>query len=147
MSILVLGAVVAFGLSGFAGSRSATKALANDAVELSVRTPEIVRNGEILETVIDVRPRRRIGKLVVAVEAGLWRELTVNSTVPAAADEAFEDGFFRFSFAALPAGQSFIFKIDQQINPALGGRNRGRIVVLDDKETLAELPLQLTVLP
>ena len=146
-SLLVLGAVVAAGLSGFAGSRSATHEVANAAVELTVRTPGIVRNGEILETMIDVRPRRRIGKLVIAVEAGLWRELTINSTVPTAADEGFEDGLFRFSFAKLEAGEPFLFKIDQQINPALGGRNRGRIVVLDDKERLAELPLELMVLP
>jgi len=147
VSIIVLGALVAFGLSGLAGSRSGTSDVATAAVEVTVRTPKIVRNGEILETMIDIRPRRRIGKLVVGVEEALWREITINSTIPAAAEEGFEDGLFRFTFSALETGQGFLFKIDQQVNPALGGRNRGRIVVFDDKERLAELPLELRVLP
>lgn len=146
-SIVVLGALVAFGLSGLAGSSSTTREVANDAVELTVLTPGIVRNGEMLETVIDVRPRRRIGKLVIGIEEGLWREVTVNSTVPAPADESFEGGLFRFGFAAVEPGQSFVFKIDKQVNPALGGRNRGRVVVFDGKDRLAELPLELLVLP
>ena len=147
VSIILLGALVAFGLSGLAGSRSATSDVASAAVEVTVRTPTIVRNGEILETMIDIRPRRRIGKLVVGVEEGLWREVTINSMVPAAAEEGFEDGLFRFTFAALETGQPFLFKIDQQVNPGLGGKSRGRIVIFDDKERLAELPLELRVLP
>ena len=146
-SIVVLAALVVFGLSGLAGSRSGTTDIANAAVELSVRAPSVVRNGEMLEAVIDVRPRRRIGKLVIGIEEGLWREVTVNSMVPAAAEESFEGGLFRFAFAAVEPGQSFVFKIDQQVNPALGGRNRGRVVVFDDKDRLAELPLELMVLP
>jgi hypothetical protein len=146
-SIVVLGALVVFGLSGLAGSRSTANDVANAAVELTVRAPGIVRNGEILETVIDVRARRRIGKLVVGVEEGLWREVTINSTVPTAAEESFEDGLFRFTFAAVEPGRSFVFKIDQQVNPALGGRNRGKVVVFDDKDRLAELALELMVLP
>ena len=130
-----------------AGSRSSTHDAANAAVELTVRTPAIVRNGEILETVIDVRPRRRIAKLVIGVEEGLWRGVTVNSTVPTAAEESFHSGLFRFGFAAAEPGQSFVLKIDQQVIPGLGGRNRGRVVVFDDKDPLAELALELTVLP
>ena len=68
-------------------------------------------------------------------------------TVPAPAEEGFEGGLFRFSFAGVEAGESFVFKIDQQVNPALGGRNVGRVVVFDDKDRLAELPLELRVLP
>ena len=146
-SIVVLAALVVFGLSGLAGSRSRSSEVANAAVELNLRAPTVVRNGEVFETVIEVRPRRRIGKLVIGIEAGLWREVTVNSMVPAAADESFDDGHFRFTFAAVEAGRSFVFKIDQQINPALGGRNRGRVVVFDDQDRLAELPLELMVLP
>ena len=84
---------------------------------------------------------------MIGVEPGLWSQITTNSTVPQAAEESFEQGLVRFAFGEVEAGESFEFQVAQQINPDLIGTNRGRIVFFDGKRPLAELPMQLTVLP
>jgi hypothetical protein len=147
LSLLVLGGIVLWGLSGFAGSRTHEHAADASALKLSVTTPSLIRNGELYETTIDVAARRRIGKLVIGVTPALWRETTVNSMTPAPADESSEGGLFRFVYGPVKAGDSFQVKIDLQINPSLFGDNAGRVVAFDGDERLAEVPLRLRVLP
>ena len=147
LSLLVLGAIVAWGASGYAGSRVERRSVAADAVALVVSAPSLIRNGEVYETTFEVTARRRIGKLVLAVSPSLWRETTTNSMVPQPGEQTFENGMFRFAFEPLEAGASFLVKADLQINPSLFGDNAGDVVVLDGRQRLASLPLRIRVLP
>ena len=147
LSIGVLGAIVALGVSGFAGGRISHLVARGEAAEMTLTTPRVVRSGDILETRLQVVARQRIGKLVIGVERGLWREVTTNSMVPAAGDESHGDGFARFAFGPLEAGRSFEWQVAQQINPSLVGRNRGRVVVFDGERPLAETTVTMEVLP
>ena len=147
LSLLVLGAIVAWGASGYAGSRVERRSVAADALALVVSSPSLIRNGEVYETTFEVTARRRIGKLVFAVSPGLWRETAMNSMLPQPGEQTFEDGMFRFAFEPLEAGVTFIVKADLQINPSLFGDNAGEVVVLDGRERLASLPLRIRVLP
>lgn len=147
LSLAVLGLLLAVGLSGYLGDDREHFAIDSAAGRFAVDFPTRVRNGNIIETLVDVKSERPIAKLVIAVEPGLWRNVTTNSTEPAAASETFEDGLLRFTFDKLDAGESFHFQIAQQINPSLMGANRGRIVFLDGSQRLAEIPLVMTVLP
>jgi hypothetical protein len=147
LSLVILGALVAIGLSGYAGGGSAQHEVRNAAGLFVVRAPDTIRNGEIFETRLRVVARRPIGKLVIGVDPAFWRELTTNSTVPQAGEETFRDGLFRFSFDKVEAGAAFEFQVAQQINPGLWGTNRGRVVFLDGDTVLAELPVALRVLP
>lgn len=146
-SLLVLLAVVAFGLSGHAGSRPVERAADAPAARLAVRSPEIVRNGEIYEAVIAIDARQRIGRLVLGISPALLRETTVNSTMPAAADESYGDGLFRFDHGAVAGGTRFEVKLALQGNPSLYGENAGRIAVFDGATPLVELPLTLRIRP
>jgi hypothetical protein len=147
LSLVILGALVVFGLSGYAGGGSAEHEVRNAAGTFELRSPDIIRNGDMLETRMHVVAQRPIDKLVIGVEPALWREVTTNSTVPQAAEETFRDGLFRFSFHRIEAGAAFEFQVAQQINPGLWGTNRGRVVFLDGDTVLAELPVALRVLP
>lgn len=147
VSLAVLGAVIAIGLSGYAGGRSVHHTRHDETLSLSLSTPAIVRTGNVMETRLQVIAQRRIGRLIVGVEPGLWRELTTNATLPTASSEAYVDGLFRFDFGPIEAGKAFEFQISQQVNPSLLGANRGRFVILDGQRPLAQIPLRLTVLP
>lgn len=148
LSLLVLGALLGAALSGLAGGGARSEqAVRNAEGEFAMLAPRITRNGDIMETRFRVLAAKRIDKLVIGVEPALWRQITTNSTMPDAADESFEDGLVRFSFAALDAGKAFEFKVAQQVNPDLVGSNAGRIVFLDGDRTLAEMRASLTVLP
>ena len=148
ISLLVLGALLALALSGLAGGGVRDEhEVRNADGEFSVLAPRIARNGEIIETLFRVRAARRIDELVIGVEPALWRQITTNSTMPTAASETFEHGLVRFSFAALDAGEAFVFQVAQQVNPDLLGSNSGRIVFFDHDRPLAEAHARLTVLP
>lgn len=147
LSIVVLAVVLAVALTGLAGGDRTTVSVDNAAIELLYSTPRIIRNGEILETVVRISAHRQIDKLVVGVEPGLWRELTVNSMVPGAASESYSDGFYRYAFDKLAPGHVFFLKIDQQVNPSLRGVNRGRIAIFDGDRRLADVSTFLRVLP
>ena len=147
VSLVILGAVVAFGLSGLAGGRRAEHVVHNAAGAFSFTSPDVVRNGEMLESRARVVAARPIGKLVIGIEPTLWRELTTNSTIPQAGEESYRDGLFRFAFDKVEAGRTFEFQVAQQINPNLWGTNSGRVVFLDGDHVLAEIPVVMHVLP
>jgi hypothetical protein len=148
VSVAVLGAVLLLALSGLLGGSGDAEisAFAPDA-DLVVTTPTTVRNGVFFETLIEVRAKRDFGELVLAVEPSLWRDVTQNSMLPAAADESFEDGRFRYSYGKVEAGRSLTVKIDSQINPSLVAGDEGTVAVLDGDRKVAEVSVPMRVLP
>ena len=147
LSLVVLGTVVALGLSGVLGGRDALLQATGDGVEVSVRTPQVIRNGQFFETTLQVTAQRDIDTLVLRIPPALWRDFTVNSAVPAAAEEGFEDGDYAFTFDRLKAGDRFETKFDLQINPDATGHRQGAIGVFDGERRLATVPVQIRVLP
>jgi hypothetical protein len=96
---------------------------------------------------IEAKARRPIEDAVVAIPADLWKDMTVNSLVPAATEEEYKDGEFRFHFGTLDAGESLLFKIDGQVNPPNVNRHRGTIRLLDGERPLALSPVDVKVMP
>lgn len=147
LSLGILGLVMIWGLSGHAGDRRANHVIDNPAGRFEVTVPDIVRCGNVIETRIQVVAKRRIDKLVIAVDEGLWRQITTNSMLPAAGGEASTDGQHRFSYDAVEAGQTFALQIEQQVNPKLFGANHGRLAFMDGDRPLADIALDIQVLP
>jgi tryptophan 2,3-dioxygenase len=147
LSLTVLGGVVAWALSGQAGGRSETRTAEAPAATLQVRMPAIIRTGQFYEATVTVRARRDIDRPTLAVESGLWRDVTINSAVPAPSEESYRDGRVRFAFDRLAAGETLVFKVDAQINPSRWGTNAGRFALLDGDAPLAALPLSQRILP
>jgi len=119
----------------------------NDQVSLAYAGPTHLRNGMFFEAHVLVRAKQPIKKLVIGVEGSLIHDLTMNSMVPAAAEETFEDGAFRFTYDKLDAGENFDVKFDFQINPSLVAGTSGRVAVYDGDTQLASLPVEITVWP
>lgn len=146
--LLLLIVLLGPGLAGlFGGQPAIVRHSSNDMVAMSVRTPETLRNGMAFETIVEVTPQRSIGDLVIAVSDVLWREMTINTMIPAAGDESHRSGFHRFSFGDAKPGETFRFKIDGQINPPLFAGTSGEVVALDGERRLAAVPVTITVLP
>ncbi|RDE07163.1 hypothetical protein [Sphingomonas aracearum] len=148
VSLLVFGGLLLAALLGtFGGGRSPVRTAQAAAATLTVATPRTLRNGVFFETRVTVTARRDIARLVLALPPSLWRDITVNSQVPQASEEKFENGRFAFDYGPLKAGESLDVKIDGQINPPLFGGTSGTIAVLDDKAELVSLPVTMKVLP
>jgi len=146
LSLVAFGVVVALALSGVLGRERTWSAEQNGAA-LEVHAPEIIRNGEFLEMRVRVTADQPIDELVIGIDESLWVDVTVNTMIPAAAEESSEDGEVRLTFAELPAGTAFLFKVDMQINPDIVGGNDGTMTVYDGDVELVATDLSITVLP
>lgn len=146
-SLLILTGLVAVGLSGAAGGREVDRRTIGAGVELSVRAPRVLRNGELYEMRFAILTSRSIREPVVEVDEDLWEDMTVNTFMPAPAEESAAVGSYRFTFAPLAAGDSLLLKIDLQVNPPILGGNQGSVRVLDGEVPLVELPFEIEVLP
>lgn len=142
--VILLGA----GLIGlFGGQPAIVRHASNDMVAISVRTPETLRNGMAFETIVEVTTQRPLGDLVIAVSDELWREMTINTMIPAAKEESHQSGSHLFSFGRVEPGDTFRFKVDGEINPPLFAGASGEVVALDDERRLIAVPVRIKVLP
>ncbi len=146
LALVVLGGVIALGFAGLLGREAVLRAEAN-GVTLAVHSSEIIRNGEFFEMRISVESEVPLSELVIGVEEGLWEDMTVNTMIPAAAEEESVDGEFRFGFAELDANQTFLLKVDLQVNPDIVAGNDGAVTVYDGEEPMATSDVSITVLP
>lgn len=148
ISILLLATFLGLALFGWMGGRMPPPdRIDGPAAEMTISAPSIVRNGMFFEVTIDVSAKRDIADVVLAVEPGLWRRQTQNSMVPAAADETYGDGGFRYSYGPLGAGEALHLKADFQINPDLMWGTSGDVTLFDGPSELLRQPLQLRVWP
>lgn len=148
LSFVILALFLGLAFAGLwgGGPNPVARAGGPDAA-IEVAMPRIIRNGEFFEIRMRVDPRRPIGNLVVGVTPALWRDMTVNSMVPAASEESYADGAFRFAYGPARPGEPLVVKVDLQINPLLFAGTAGRITVYDDRRALVSLPVAMKVRP
>lgn len=148
LRVLLIAVLLVAGLAGWlGGGRTADRRADTAAAEMIVHVPSPIRNGMIFEWRIQVRARARIDDAVVAIPDQLWRDMTINSLVPAASEETHKGGEFRFHFGPLEPGETLLFKVDGQLNPPHFLRETGAIRLLDDERELARVPVELKVVP
>jgi len=148
MAFIVLGGLIATAMTGLLGGRpSPVNIVSTPAASLEVKLAQPLRSGVFFETHLRVHARRDIAEPVIGIDATLWRDLTINSHIPAAADESFKEGQYRFKYAPLKAGDTLEIKIDGQTNPPLVGYLAGSLTLLDGDHRLTETRLSVPVLP
>ena len=145
--ILTSAVMLAALLGAFGGAGETSAEAAAPEARLRVEAPPVARTGQYFEMRIAVAADRPLARPVLAVDEAYWRRITINTMVPAPAEESFEDGAFLFEFAPLEAGETMVFKLDAQINPSRWGDTRGAVALRDDGRVLARVPLRLRVLP
>ncbi|KQT85388.1 hypothetical protein [Aurantimonas sp. Leaf443] len=148
LSLVVLGAILLVALSGFLGGGAPARHVAErPEALLAVSVPDILRNGEFFEMVVRLEARSPVGDLTLGVEPSLWADMTQNTMIPAAGEESYADGLFRFAYGPVEAGSAVEVKMDLQINPDLLGGTRGDVVLLDGERELLRLPVAIAVRP
>jgi hypothetical protein len=146
LALVVFGSVIVLGLAGFLGHERDWRS-EGGGVSLSVHAPEVTRNGEFLEMRITVEAARAVEDLVIGMDQSLWEDMTVNTMIPAAAEETGEDGEFRFAFGPVDGGTTFGLKVDLQVNPDIIGGNDGALTVYDGDTAITSVDIAITVLP
>jgi len=147
-SLIVIALFLLVACLGFLGGRPHPVHIADDGrVRLTVATADTLRSGMFFETRVLIEPRRPIGDVVLAISPQLWRDMTINSAIPAAEKEEFSDGMIRMSFGPGEPGKPIAIKFDGQVNPPLVGSTAGEMVVFDGDRRLAAVPIAMRVLP
>ena len=148
LSLLVLGAILLAALFGvFGGKPYAERTVESSEAALTLIAPEVLRDGMFFEMRFEVLAKESIAEPVLAVDSTLWRDVTINTFIPAPTDEEYKDGAFHFTFPPIEAGDRLTVKVDGQINPSLVASTRGGIAVLDGERRLASMPYALKVYP
>lgn len=146
--LVVLAAILVVALFGWLGGGSSAKLSARSPkADLLIDAPTRMRNGNLFEMRLDVVVRTPIDDAVLAIPEPLWRDVTINSMIPAASEEETVDGEFRFHFGPLEPGDRLQYKLDGQLNPSLVGSIQGPIRLLDGDRVIVRHDYRLTVLP
>ena len=147
LPLLILGAIAAFGLSGYGGGGGKTLSIDNAEVRASVTSPSVVRSGEFFERLVDVQAMQAIGDLSVSIDLALLQDITINSAIPESGEESFEDGQYRLTIGPLDAGKVAHLQMELQANSDAAGRQQGDIVFHDGASEIGRLPLSTMILP
>ena len=149
VGLVVFSVAVVLSLFGVYGREHTVAASDGEGgVSASVHLPEVLRNGEFFEMQFRIEVgEAAVEDLTIAVDASVWRDITVNTFIPAATEETSEDDAYRFAFGPMDAGSTFVAKVDAQVNPDILGANSGVIGVYDGEQLLLELPVEIGVLP
>lgn len=144
---VLLGMLLIVAFFGVFGSNT-TLSEPGEGVKLTIEGPRRIRSGEYFEMMFTIEAEREIRDAVLSIDAGIWHDLTINTMIPMATEEGFQDGSFDFHYGALPAGTRLLVKVDGQVNPRYPpGPNQGAIEVTDGPATLASVDYRIMVLP
>jgi hypothetical protein len=147
-SLIALGSLLTVAFMGvFGGQPHPARSIDTPSAQVSLELPERIRNGEFFEMRITVETKRDFDDLTLAISSTYWHDLTINTMIPAPADEKSEDGDYLFSYGEIEAGQKLTIKIDGQINPPLFGGTDGDIELRDGEATIARIPVEMKVMP
>lgn len=143
-----LGGILVLSFTGvFGGAPAGTQSAYGKTASLTVRTANVLRNGQIFEMQFDVAARQDVAKPVIAVDAAYLRSLTLNTLRPEPASQSYEKGAILLEYDPLRAGHDLRVTIEGQVNPVLGQWSAGTAQFRDGDVILAEVPLRLRVLP
>ena len=147
VGLIALTAAVVAAAIGVFGAPEAVRSASGTRAELEVHGPRQIRTGEFFEMRFRIDATEDLTDAVLGVDERIWQDITVNTMIPGPTDETYADGQYRFAFGELAAGQSFLFKVDAQINPDYFGPSAGQVSLYDGDELIAELAYELGVLP
>ncbi len=81
--LIALGLIVIAGMLGAFGAPDRARTADTEAARLEVFGPLLIRNGEFFEMRFRVDARQPLSKAVLAVHEDIWKDITVNTMIPA----------------------------------------------------------------
>ena len=147
-SMLLIGALLITAMFGiFGGQPHPKRQIDTPAAAIALQFPEILRNGQFFEMRAKVMAKRDFTDMRLGISTSYWHDLTINTMIPAAAEETSNNGEYRFGYGPVKAGEEITIKFDGQINPPLFAGNKGILTLMDGETVVARTPINLRVIP
>jgi hypothetical protein len=135
------------GLLNVFGQRPDTSKAAVPAASLKVYAATRVRGGLYYEARFTVTARRDLKDATLVLEPGWAEGITINTVEPSPVGEASRDGNLVFELGHIPAGTSYVFFLQLQVNPTNVGRRSQDVALYDGETFLTSVERTVTVFP
>lgn len=143
----LVGVVCLLGLLDVFGQLSGTTHAAGPQAELSVSAPTRVRSGLLYTARFEVKARSSIKQATLVLDKGWFENVQVNSYVPQPVSQASRDGRVAFELGHIPAGQTYVFYLQFQLNPTDVGRRSENVELDDGTRRIVRIQRTATVFP
>jgi hypothetical protein len=135
------------GLVNVFGQRPATSEAASTAASLKVYAADRVRGGLYYQARFTVTAHRDLKSATLVLEPGWAEGITINTVEPSPVGEASRDGDLVFELGHIPAGTSYIFFLQLQVNPTTVGRRSQDVALYDGETFLTSVDRSVTIYP
>jgi hypothetical protein len=147
-ALLALVALVCLaGLLNLFGQRPETSKAEVSAASLKVYAASRVRGGLLYEARFTVTARRDLKDATLVLDPGWAEGITINTVEPSPVGEASRDGSLVFELGHIPAGTSYIFFLQLQVNPTNIGKRSQDVALYDGETFLTSVDRTVTVFP
>lgn len=146
--LALLTVFAALALANVFGQRPSTVQAGGAAATISLYAPTAIRGGDFMEARFHITAKRDLRKAILKLDPGWGEGMSMNTLEPSPVDETSDNGRFAFNLGPIPAGHSFLFFMQIQVNPTNVAWHRPQNVELDDgNEVIARLHRTITVFP
>jgi hypothetical protein len=147
IGLSLVGVFIAAGLLNIFGQRPHTDVVGSDVAELKVYAPTKLRGGLYFEARFTIDAKREIEDATVVLEPGWMEGMTLNTVEPSPVGEASRDGKVAFELGRIPAGDTYIFFLQFQVNPTNVGRRSVDVELTDGETPLLHVERTVTIWP
>ena len=148
---VILALVALFALLGLAnvfGQRPDTISARTPAATLKLYAPSRLRGGLLFSARFHIFAHRELKKATLVLDTGWAEGMSMNTIEPSPVGEASKNGKLSFDLGHIPAGQSFILWIEEQVNPTNVAWRRPQGVELDDGDRrILRIDRSVTIYP
>ena len=135
------------GLLNVFGQRPATSEAAVPSASLKVYAADRVRGGLYYQARFTVSAHRDLKNATLVLEPGWAEGITINTVEPSPVGEGSRDGNLVFELGHIPAGTSYIFFLQLQVNPTTIGHRSQDVALYDGPMFLTKVDRSVTVYP
>lgn len=138
---------ILLGLLNVFGQRPSTSERSVQAASLSIYAPERVRGGLYYEARFHIRAHSELKDARLVLNSNWVEGLTINTIEPSPLGSASRDGALSYELGHIPAGQSYVLFVQEQVNPTNVGRRTQTAELWDGDTHLLTIDRPLTVWP
>jgi hypothetical protein len=145
--VTLVSLVCVAGLLNAFGQRPETSKAAVGDASLKVYAASRVRGGLYYEARFTVTAHSDLNRATLVLEPGWSEGITINTVEPSPVREASRDGNLVFELGHIPAGTSYIFFLQLQVNPTNIGHRSQDVALYDGDRFLTKVDRSVTVFP
>jgi hypothetical protein len=145
--LCVLSVPILLGLLNVFGQRPSTTKAAVEAASLTIYAPERVRGGLYYEARFHIQAHEELKDARLVLNSNWIEGLTINTIEPSPIGAASRNGDLSYDLGHIPAGESYVLYVQEQVNPTNVGHRTQTTELWDGDTHLLTIDRPLTVWP